>query len=971
MSQKGYCERIQSMSFDTPFLNKRIFKTQEQDIRPIWSSFHDISTKFPNETRFSENKDEMPRLLRSSTVLIPGKNTTSDTSHFSPYVSIKYKRERAETMPSELFGKKEFCYSSLTMNTNPLQLHDHKMGFKSSFIPNTPSPTTLRIRSGSLTLHDRNMYASAFDPFIFSSNWTQCLNSQNILSSTYSLSSKDEGQGQAGEHNYLGLVDISESLRLSESSFISCNSASEGQENKMYMSGINSLKKDSNRIRSYSVSAKEKYEKGDNSSINTNKEDIYFKDRNYSESFDILYQDCSNSFLRPRARTTDVIDFSLNRMDKQVLPSQTCINESSVLKNNSLNTIVSASCDNANLNEMEYGIVMSQPTRSLWIINLPLAASNSSLTDLFFQFGVTESIWILANKNYGFVNYTALESAIQAKASLNGKELFSGDEPIRVEYIKPLKNPMNMCIFNIYPFNAKTDELKSKFTSLSAFSEKQDDLKSVVMEIALNYTATQEEADKIWIDIQNIGKLRNYAHDIPPIPELSLKRQFCGLRLKEIRKKFDSGGYTQKRVDEIANDMIDEISELSSDYLGNTIVQKLFEYCSEETKGRLLKEIAPHLSGLGIHKNGTWAAQKIIDLAKTEAQINDIIEHLSPYIPLLFLDQFGNYVVQRCLRFEAPVNNFIIESMADRCWEISQGHFGARAMRACLESSYVTKEQQRYFAVVITLESYRLATNPNSIILLTWLLNSPFPNRYKMLALQFVHHIVYLCTHKLASSIILRIINQKSDIDAREILLNTLFFSRNGQILNEVLSEEYYGVNTIFKIFTVAYLEEELRQRISIALKQAFSQLKVIPGQQHKSLMNEIGLNYNLRSVLKKVDLRKTCHVKIDDDQKHTLTHSEFKNNEVQEPKLLFSPSFSLDYYRGLHTINNIYPLQGYPISRQKMDFRYYDMPFIHQQSKMSYSFPYINPFFNQQYMLNEYSYSLPLYSVNVNTHRN
>lgn len=54
-------------------------------------------------------------------------------------------------------------------------------------------------------------------------------------------------------------------------------------------------------------------------------------------------------------------------------------------------------------------------------------------------------------------------------------------------------------------------------------------------------------------------------------------------------------------------------------------------------------------------------------------------------------------MVQCCLKFEAPMNNFIIEIMAERCWEISQGRFGARAMRACLESNHVTKEQQVWF----------------------------------------------------------------------------------------------------------------------------------------------------------------------------------------------------------------------------------------------------------------------------------
>ncbi|KAG4304080.1 hypothetical protein PORY_002444, partial [Pneumocystis oryctolagi] len=944
------------------------FKTQEKNTASLWSpSFPDMPPEFLKDFHFDGSKDKMLRISKSSVELASGEKDVPRIS-CSPVQSSVYKRERAETMPSGVLSNNELPYSDSTMTRDvSLDQDTFKMSIDPSVITDMSSMTTSRFRSGSLTLYDRNIYASTFGSSVIPPHWTQYLNSRNLLSSH--VSSKDEDQTSIKTLDCLGLADASASLRLLESSLASCNSVSEEQE-KMYITDINSFKKDLNRIRSYSVPSKEEHEKKCNSSVDAD-EDIELKDTSYSKSFEKVYQDSSNLLLRPRARTTGIINLSSNYEDNQILSSKSFITESPTLKNDPINNIVSFR-DNTDLDEMGYGDVVSRPTRSLWIINLPLTASNSSLTALFSQFGTAESIWILADKKYCFVNYTRLESAIQAKSSLDGKELFSGNDPIRVEYIKTLKNPMNMYMLDTCSFRTTPVEFKSKCSFISVLSEKVGDLKSTVVEIATSYAATQEEVEKIWTNIQNIGKARCYAHDIPPAPDVSFNRQFYGLKLKEIRKKFDNGGYTQREVDEIANDMINDVSELSSDYLGNTIVQKLFEYCSEEMKEKLLKKIAPHLSGIGVHKNGTWAAQKIIDLAKTKTQINDIIEHLSPYIPLLFLDQFGNYVVQCCLKFQAPMNNFIIEIMADRCWEISQGRFGARAMRACLESNYVTKEQQRYLAVVITLESYRLATNPNSVILLTWLLDSStFPNRFKMLAFQFVYHIVYLCTHKLASNIVLRIINQKLDLDAREILLNALFFSHNGQILNEVLSDGNCGVNTIFKIFTVAYLEDEVRQRISIALKQAFSQIKIVQGQQYKSLMNEIGLNHgSMDSVSKNMDFSRTHHMKTDKNQDHTLSYLEYKNSEIQEHLPLFSHPFSADYYKNLNMVNNnVYPLQYYSIPRQKMSLQHYDVPFIHQQYEIPHhSFPYISSLFNQQYMPNGYPCSLQLYPFNINT---
>lgn len=39
-------------------------------------------------------------------------------------------------------------------------------------------------------------------------------------------------------------------------------------------------------------------------------------------------------------------------------------------------------------------------------------------------------------------------------------------------------------------------------------------------------------------------------------------------------------------------------------------------------------------------------------------------------------------------------NQYIFDAIVDNCWEIGQGRFGARAVRAMLENPIVTKEQQ-------------------------------------------------------------------------------------------------------------------------------------------------------------------------------------------------------------------------------------------------------------------------------------
>lgn len=76
------------------------------------------------------------------------------------------------------------------------------------------------------------------------------------------------------------------------------------------------------------------------------------------------------------------------------------------------------------------------------------------------------------------------------------------------------------------------------------------------------------------------------------------------------------------------------------------MVQKLFEKCSPGPRLAMLERLSPHLAMIGIHKNGTWAAQKIIECVQTPEEVALVTQNLRPYVPPLLLDQFGNYVVQ-------------------------------------------------------------------------------------------------------------------------------------------------------------------------------------------------------------------------------------------------------------------------------------------------------------------------------------
>jgi protein JSN1 len=181
--------------------------------------------------------------------------------------------------------------------------------------------------------------------------------------------------------------------------------------------------------------------------------------------------------------------------------------------------------------------------------------------------------------------------------------------------------------------------------------------------------------------------------------------------------------------------------------------------------------------------------------------------------------------------------------MVDRLWEIAQGRFGARSMRACLESTQITVNQQRRVATAIILNSIPLATNPNGALLLTWLLDtSGFPSRYKLLAPRFGPHLSHLCTHKLASLTVLRIVNQKVEPEASLAVVESLFSSLGDSVLTDVLGDQVNGVAVVHKILTSPFLDPAQRPRYLEATKRVIIELKVIATQAYRRLIEEVGL---------------------------------------------------------------------------------------------------------------------------------
>ncbi|KAJ2359167.1 hypothetical protein IWW50_004005 [Coemansia erecta] len=457
-----------------------------------------------------------------------------------------------------------------------------------------------------------------------------------------------------------------------------------------------------------------------------------------------------------------------------------------------------------------------QPTRALWIGNIAAATTPDALGAVFRQFGAIDSARVLNHKNCGFVNFVRLEDAVRAKQAMNGKSVDGAVVRIGYAKVPPAKSDAALKLRNPVPSAAP----------LTASGQRAEaDALTGTTQRGLGSDAVLEPGFSLAIDEDLVAF--PYAAQLPPLPDAALTLQQP--RLRELRKLLDaSAGHPRDDdFDRAARELLPHVVELCTDYVGNVLVQRLAERATSAQRLALIQRVAPHMAAVGVHKNGTWAVQKLIDCAESGEQRRVIVRHLRAFVPQLLLDQLGNYVVQGCLKFGCDAaadesNQFVFDAIHARCLEVAQGRFGARAMRTCLESPLASRLQQKLVAVALVTNAAALATNANGHLLVTWLLDSSrFQGRMRVLAHQLAPHLRYLATHKLGAAAISKLVDQAFEADARDLVLNTLFFNPDPSVLDDVLADHLQGVQVVLRILQGSAIGDAEKARIADRVRSA------------------------------------------------------------------------------------------------------------------------------------------------------
>lgn len=272
--------------------------------------------------------------------------------------------------------------------------------------------------------------------------------------------------------------------------------------------------------------------------------------------------------------------------------------------------------------------------RSVWVGNLPADAEERTLSRAFAPYGAIESIRLVPTKHCAFVNFCRAEQAAAAVAELDGR-LRIGEETVRVGYAK-----------QALPSAAAAAPVNVPLRRLSTGSVGLPNPARIDLSLPGEHVATSLESLRTIFGALEVSSGRSSEHivnpvrsavsteqadpeafcwEIPELPAPYFGPELTPGRIRDYRRYVESQSCKPSEFDLIAMEVIPVAVAASTDPVGNVLVQKLIERGSEDLKSMIIAELAPYMAAVGVHKNGTWVIQKLINWCTLPQHVQQFI----------------------------------------------------------------------------------------------------------------------------------------------------------------------------------------------------------------------------------------------------------------------------------------------------------------------------------------------------------
>ncbi|KAF9005672.1 armadillo-type protein [Cyathus striatus] len=241
--------------------------------------------------------------------------------------------------------------------------------------------------------------------------------------------------------------------------------------------------------------------------------------------------------------------------------------------------------------------------------------------------------------------------------------------------------------------------------------------------------------------------------------------------------------FIQQRIENASNDekqaIFDEIVPshtlpLMQDVFGNYVIQKLFEFGSQQQKTILVNAMDGQVLALTLQMYGCRVVQKAIENILPEQQ-SLLVRQIEPHVLRCVKDSNGNHVVQKLVERVSAERLGFIYAFRGNVYDLATHPYGCRVLQRCLE--HLPEEQTQSLMEEVLANAHKLMTDQFGNYVMQFILEHGKAKDKALVISKLRGQLLYMSRHKFASNVCEKAL-LFSDSESRRSLIDEIILTR-------------------------------------------------------------------------------------------------------------------------------------------------------------------------------------------------
>ncbi|XP_075483428.1 pumilio homolog 12-like isoform X2 [Primulina tabacum] len=229
-------------------------------------------------------------------------------------------------------------------------------------------------------------------------------------------------------------------------------------------------------------------------------------------------------------------------------------------------------------------------------------------------------------------------------------------------------------------------------------------------------------------------------------------------------------------IETVLSKVMEFLYELMKNQSGSQFFEKLFVFCNEEQRTRIILALTKFplkLVNVCINSYGAKAMNTILEKLTEPQQISLLMSALSPAAIALANDPSGQHVIIYCVKhFSGEYNEHLLNDIADNCLKLATNRSGCCVLQSCVENHHGEARDRLISEIIVN--AVHLAGDPFGNYVVQHLLGMRIPDVAADLYKRFLGYFASLSCNKYASNVVEKFLFHSGQMHAASITMELL-----------------------------------------------------------------------------------------------------------------------------------------------------------------------------------------------------